>query len=158
MKEGTLPPKVLVAEKWRDMQDPRIMLEGKADTSLLGLIPTCTDIPYDTSASEQKSLPLDTLEPMNMVAQLLKTPFLSPTLAYVLVQEISASLQLAAAIQPLLACLRGGLKESSPGINNLGVLEIKDHITGGGRICGGNWFQHHSQPYPRHQRKSCSWF
>ena len=104
--EGTLTPTVLVEYEWWDLQDTSFMLDAKAETALLGLTPTDTEIPEETSSRKHQKRPLASLSPIKLVAPLLKPHLLLPARAYNLVKSSAEIIHLAEAVQPLLSwCL-----------------------------------------------------
>ena len=115
---------VLVETEWWGLQDTDIMSDAEAVTALLGLIPTYTDIPEETTTIESHNLPLTSLTPLNLVLMLLKPPFLPPTLVYSLVNSRVTSLHLIESMQLQLTWIRGGLKDSAPNLNTLRALYL----------------------------------
>ena len=74
--------------------------------------------------------PLASLAPLQLVAPLLTPTFLSPVASYALVKTRAVSLHITGEVQPMLACVRIGPKESAPCLDTLGALDLEYHVTG----------------------------
>ena len=120
----------LVEYGWWCLQNMDAVSESKADMVLMWLSSTNMAIPKEKSTKNHHKLPLASLAPLNMVTPLLNPPFLPPTVYCALVKVKSAILHLAEAVHIFLSYPSGGIKELSPSLNALVVLDLEYHITG----------------------------
>ena len=79
-----MTPTVLVETEWWDIYDTEVVSEAEAATALLGLTPTASIIPEDTSVGKVHLLLLALIATLQLVVLLLTPTFLSPDAAYVL--------------------------------------------------------------------------
>ena len=91
---------------------------------LLILDPEASEVLVENPASDTERLPNSSEVPLKLVDPILHSPFLTPSSAYSLIEAKEASLQLTAAVKPLMTWMRVCLKLAVSGVPHMGSLDL----------------------------------